>query len=169
MHHELFPSHKPPAFAELRQRHTGPCQHTYMRLPLVAKLSYNPSIRQGNFWKLVWGNDNPAIDQKTKYLLSLSNAVGGGRYRQATREIVKAYDAGTTIGELDELFSLFVWNQGAGHFASENGPSQLFAAYQLIKSQEEKNNPRKNIIVNLLKISGEDNQDIKTRGQTINL
>ena len=119
----------------------------------------------GTFWKLVWGNDNPAIDQKTKYLLSLSNAVGGGRYRQATRELVKAYAAGTTTGELDELFTLFVWNQGAGHFASEIGPSQLFAAYQLIKSQEEQGNPRENVMGNLLKNFGEDNPDVGTRGQ----
>jgi len=119
----------------------------------------------GNFWKLVWGNDNPAIDQKTKYLLSLSNAVGGGRYRQATRELVKAYAAGTTVGELDELFTLFVWNQGAGHFASEIGPSQLFAAYQLIKLQEEHGNSRENVMGTLLKNFGENNPDVGTRGQ----
>jgi len=120
----------------------------------------------GNFWKLVWGKDNPAIDQKTKYLLSLSNAVGGGRYRQATRELVKAYAAGTTVSELDELFTLFVWNQGAGHFASEIGPSQLFAAYQLIKLQEEQGNSRENVMGSLLKNFGEDNPDVGTRGQT---
>ena len=118
----------------------------------------------GNFWKLVWGNDNPAIDQKTKYLLSLSNAVGGGRYRQATRELVKAYAAGTTVGELDELFTLFVWNQGTGHFASEIGPSQLFAAYQLIKLQEEHGNSRENVMGTLLKNFGENNPDVGTRG-----
>ena len=120
----------------------------------------------GNFWKLVWGNDNPAMDQKTKYLLSLSNAVGGGRYRQATRELVKAYAAGTTVDEFDELFSLFVWNQGAGHFASEIGPSQLFAAYQLIKSQEEQGNSRENVMANLLRNFGEDNPDVGAREQT---
>jgi len=120
----------------------------------------------GDFWKLVWGKDNPAIDQKTKYLLSLSNAIGGGRYRQATRELVKAYAAGTTVSEFDELFSLFVWNQGAGHFASEIGPSQLFAAYQLIKSQEEQGIFRENVMENLLKNFGEDNPDVGTRGQS---
>lgn len=117
----------------------------------------------GHFWKLVWGNNNPAIDQKTKCLLSLSNAVGGGRYRQATRELVKAYAVGTTIAELDELFSLFVWNQGAGHFASEIGPSQLFAAYQLIKSQEEQGDSRKDVMEALLKNFGESNPDVGTK------
>lgn len=121
----------------------------------------------GNFWNLIWGNDNPAIDQKTKYLLSLANAVGGGRYRQATRELVKAYAAGTTVRELDELFSLFVWNQGAGHFASEIGPSSLFAAYQLIKSQEEQGNARENVVAILLEDFGENNPDVGARARKI--
>jgi alkylhydroperoxidase/carboxymuconolactone decarboxylase family protein YurZ len=67
-----------------------------------------------NLWKLIWNPENPAIDQKTRYLLSLANAVGVGRFRQATRELVKAYAAGVTVAELDELFSMFVWNQGIG-------------------------------------------------------
>jgi len=116
----------------------------------------------GHFWKRVWEDDNPAIDKKTKYLLSLSNAVGGGRYRQATREMVKAYAAGATTTEFDELFSLFVWNQGAGHFASEIGPSQLFAAYQLIKSQEKQGAPRERIMRFLLESFGERNPDVGT-------
>ena len=87
-----------------------------------------------NFWKLIWENENASINQKTKYLLSLANAVGANRFRQATRELVKAYAVGVTVAELDELFSLFIWNQGVGNFASEIGPSPLFAAYQLIKN-----------------------------------
>lgn len=121
----------------------------------------------GNFWKLVWSDDNPAIDQKTKYLLSLANAVGAGRLRQATRELIKAYAAGTSVAELDELFTLFVWNQGAGHFASEIGPSQLFAAYQFIKAQQEKGLSRDEIMPNLLKHFGEDNPEVATRSRTI--
>ena len=120
----------------------------------------------GNFWKLVWANEAPAIDQKTKYLLSLANAVGAGRYRQATRELIKAYAAGTTVAQFDELFTLFVWNQGAGYFASEIGPSQLFAAYQFIKSQEEQGLSMENIMKNLLKNFGEENPDIGTRSRT---
>jgi len=89
-----------------------------------------------NFWKLVWGKEDPAIDQKTKYLFSMANPVGAGRYRQATRELVKAYAIGLTVDEIDELFTLFVWNQGAGYFASEIGPSPLFAADQRIKTME---------------------------------
>ncbi|MBW2038316.1 MAG: DUF2249 domain-containing protein [Deltaproteobacteria bacterium] len=81
------------------------------------------------FWKLIWEREAPAIDQKTRYLLSLANGVGGGRYRQATRELVKGYAAGVTVAELDEIFSMFVWNQGVGTFASEIGPSPLFGAY----------------------------------------
>lgn len=114
----------------------------------------------GHFWKLTWNKENPAIDQKTKYLLSLSNAVGAHRYRQATRELVKAYSIGTTVAELDELFSLFVWNQGAGHFASEIGPSQLFAAYQLIKTLEEQGTDKNLVTEELIKNFGEKNKSV---------
>jgi len=68
-----------------------------------------------NFWNLTWGKETPAIDQKTKLLLSLANGVGAGWFRQATRELVKAYALGVTVAELDELFSLFVWNGGGWH------------------------------------------------------
>jgi alkylhydroperoxidase/carboxymuconolactone decarboxylase family protein YurZ len=114
----------------------------------------------GNFWKLTWNRENPAIDQKTKYMLSLSNAVGANRFRQATRELVKAYAAGTTIAEFDELFSLFVWNQGAGHFASEIGPSQLFAAYQFIKTLEHEGLPREEVAQQLVENFGEKNRSV---------
>lgn len=66
------------------------------------------------FWQMIWANGSPAIPQRMKCLLSLANAVGASRLRQATRELVKAYAAGTTIAEFDELFCLFVWNQGGG-------------------------------------------------------
>ena len=116
----------------------------------------------GNFWKLVWNKENPAIDQKTKYLLSLANAVGAGRYRQATRELVKAYADGVTVPELDELFSLFVWNQGAGYFASEIGPSQLFAAYQFIKKLEAEEMARPEVLQQLMEQFGERNRAVGT-------
>ena len=117
----------------------------------------------GNFWKLTWNKENPAIDPKTKYLLSLSNAIGAHRTRQATRELVKAYAFGTTVAELDELFSLFVWNQGAGYFASEIGPSQLFAAYQLIKTLEEQGLPKAQVTKELVENFGENNSAVATR------
>ncbi len=116
----------------------------------------------GNFWKLTWNKENPAIGQKTKYLLSLANAVGAGRYRQATRELVKAYAEGVTVPELDELFSLFVWNQGAGYFASEIGPSQLFSAYQLIKKLEAEQLARPAVLKQLAEQFGEKNRAVGT-------
>ena len=116
----------------------------------------------GNLWKLTWNKENPAIDQKTKYLLSLANAVGAGRYRQATRELVKAYADGVTVPELDELFSLFVWNQGAGYFASEIGPSSLFAAYQRIKKLEAEQLARPAILKQLTEQFGEKNRAVGT-------
>lgn len=117
----------------------------------------------GTFWQMIWAQKKPAIDQKTRYLLSLSNAVGARRFRQATRELVKAYAAGTTIAEFDELFCLFVWNQGAGEFASEVGPSPLFAAYQLAKSMEKDGTERALVVEALKEQFGESNPAVATR------
>ena len=116
----------------------------------------------GRFWQLIWHHQSPAIDQKTKYLLSLANAVGARRFRQATRELVKGYAAGTTIAELDELFCLFVWNQGAGEFASEIGPSPLFAAYQLAKDMEREGASRETVVAALTRDFGETNPSVGT-------
>jgi len=113
-----------------------------------------------NFWNLTWGKETPAIDQKTKLLLSLSNGVGAGRYRQATRELAKAFALGVTVAELDELFSMFVWNGGVGTFASEIGPSSLFGAYQLIKTLEEKGKTREEVMSELIENFGEKNPEV---------
>jgi len=110
-----------------------------------------------NFWELTWGKDAPAIDLKTKLLLSLSNAVGAGRIRQATRELVKAYSLGLTVPEMDELFSLFAWNGGIGTFSSEIGPSPLFAAYQMVKDMEGRGAGREEILNRLMENFGENN------------
>lgn len=69
-----------------------------------------------NFWDNIWNKENPAIELKFKLLISLANAVGLGRIRQATREIIKAYYLGITVEQLEEVFSLIIWNQGIGHF-----------------------------------------------------
>jgi len=113
-----------------------------------------------NFWNLTWGKETPAIDQKTKLLLSLANGVGARRFRQATRELIKAYSLGVTVAELDELFSMFVWNGGVGTFASEIGPSSLFGAYQLIKTLEGKGKTRTEVMNTLMKNFGEKNPDV---------
>jgi len=117
------------------------------------------------FWQLVWKKEDPAIDNKTRYLLSLANGVGAGRLRQATRELVKAYYAGVTVAELDELFTLFVWNQGVGNFASEIGPSPLFAAYQLIKRLESEGKSRDEVLAELSRKFGEENPDVSVLEQ----
>lgn len=113
-----------------------------------------------NFWNLTWGKGNPAIDQKTKLLLSLAHGVGAGRLRQATRELVKAYAMNVTVAELDELFAMFVWNGGVGAFASEIGPSSLFAAYQRIKTLESKGKTRSEVMSVLMDEFGESNPDV---------
>jgi len=115
-----------------------------------------------NFWNYIWGQENPAIDMKTRLLLSLANGVGAGRMRQATRELIKAYSIGVTIAELDELFAMFAWNQGIGYFASEIGPSTLFAAYKYIKTQEDKNTEHSEIVKGLTEKFGEKNPNVST-------
>ena len=112
-----------------------------------------------HFWDFIWGREKPAIDEKTRYLLSLANGVGAGRFRQATRELVKAYAAGVTVAELDELFSLFVWNQGMGTFASEIGPSPLFSAYMLVKRLESQGQSREGVMKELVEKFGEKSQE----------
>jgi len=86
--------------------------------------------------------------------------VGAGRFRQATRELVKAYALGVTVAELDELFSMFVWNGGVGTFASEIGPSSLFGAYQLIKTLQGQGSTREEIMSELMENFGEKNPDV---------
>lgn len=113
-----------------------------------------------NFWQMIWQDENSALDIKTRLLLSLANGVGAGRMRQATREFIKAYAMGVSVKEFDEVFSMFVWNQGAGFFASEIGPSTLFAAYTYVKSEEEKGETKDKIVSSLLERFGEKNPDV---------
>jgi alkylhydroperoxidase/carboxymuconolactone decarboxylase family protein YurZ len=115
-----------------------------------------------NFWDYIWGQEESAIDAKTKLLLSLANGVGAGRMRQAVREFVKAYAIGVTTEEFSEIFAMFAWNMGIGHFASEIGPSALFGAYKLVKTLEEKGKEREEIIQKLLEKFGEKNPDVNT-------
>ena len=85
------------------------------------------------FWDLTWNDDNRFLDYETRLPLSLTNAVGAGRMRQATRELVKGYVHGIDSRALDDVFELLAWNQGIGYFSSEIGPSTLFKAYKTIK------------------------------------
>jgi alkylhydroperoxidase/carboxymuconolactone decarboxylase family protein YurZ len=118
-----------------------------------------------NFWSMIWGKEKSALDMKTKLLLSLSNGVGAGRFRQATRELIKAYSIGLSVEEMDELFSLFVWNAGVGNFASEIGPSPLFGAYQLIKDLTKKGETRNKILKVVLEKFGENNPEVNVMFQ----
>ena len=89
-----------------------------------------------SFWDLTWNDRKRALPYETRLLLSLTNAVGAGRMRQATRELVKAYAHGLGSDALDDVFELIVWNQGIGFFSSEIAPSPLFQAYKTIKRME---------------------------------
>ena len=115
-----------------------------------------------DFWELIWGKEDAAIDLKMKLLLSMSNAIGASRFRQATRELIKAYSLGVSVEELDELFSLFAWNQGIGHFSSEIGPSTVFGVYKQIKKREQEGLDRRKILDEIMETFGDKNPDVNT-------
>ena len=113
------------------------------------------------FWDLTWNDQKRTLPYETRLLLSLTNAVGAGRMRQATRELVKAYAHGIDSAALDDVFELLAWNQGIGYFSSEIGPSTLFAAYKTIKQQEKAGKNRDDIKAILIEKFGEKNPDVK--------
>lgn len=113
------------------------------------------------FWDLTWNDEKRHLPHEMRLLLALANAVGAGRMRQAARELIKAYIHGVDSAALDDVFELFVWNQGIGHFCSEIGPSALFAAYTFIKQSEKKGMPREAICQGLRENFGENHPDVR--------
>ena len=75
-----------------------------------AALTNMPLIDEGlgkvavEFWDLTWNDDRRHLPYEMRLLLSLTNAVGAGRMRQATRELVKAYIHGLDSAALDDVF-----------------------------------------------------------------
>lgn len=128
-------------------------------MPRYAEIDPKIAELTVNFWDNIWNKEKPAIELKTKLLLSLTNAVGAGRIRQSTRELIKAYYLGVTVEQLDEVFALIVWNQGIGHFSSEIAQSSLFKAYSLIKKLERRGNTRDEIMLILTEKFGEKNPE----------
>ncbi len=132
-----------------------------------AALTNMPLIDEGlgkvavEFWDLTWNDSKRHLPYEMRLLLSLTNAVGAGRLRQATRELVKAYIHGLDSAALDDVFELLAWNQGIGYFSSEIGPSTLFAAYKTIKNMEKQEKPRSEICEALKEKFGEKNPDVK--------
>lgn len=113
-----------------------------------------------NFWKITWQSEKRVLSYNTRLLLSLTNAVGAGRMRQAARELVKGYVNGIESAVFDDVFELLAWNQGIGFFSSEIGPSALFQAYKLIKNMEKQNVSREKICDTLKEKFGEKNQEM---------
>lgn len=97
------------------------------------------------FWDLTWRSEHRYLDYNTRLLLSLANAVGAGRKRQALRELLKAYANGLDSRALDDVFEQFAWNMGIGYFSSEIAPSPLFQAYKTIKQMEKQGRSREEI------------------------
>ncbi len=112
-----------------------------------------------DFWNVTWKSEKRTIPFEMRLLLSLTNAVGAGRMRQATRELIKAYAHGVTSAMLDDVFELIAWNQGIGFFSSEIGPTPLFKAYKMIKQMEKKDSSHGEILAKLMQTFGEKNQE----------
>ena len=63
-------------------------------MPLIDEKLGNIAV---NFWDLTWNDENRHLPYEIRLLLSLTNAVGAGRMRQAARELLKAYIHGLTV------------------------------------------------------------------------
>ena len=111
-------------------------------------------------WERIYKRPDAAIGQKTLYLIALGVGIGAGRMRQATRELIKAYAAGATTQELDEIFALFIWLEGASTFVSEISTSPAFGAYQLIKRMEGGGKGRDETLAALISKFGERHPDV---------
>lgn len=118
-----------------------------------------------DFWDLTWNDEKRYLSYETRLLLSLVNAVGAGRMRQAGRELVKAYSHGIDSRALDDVFELLAWNQGIGYFSSEIGPSALFQAYKVIKNGEKNGKSREEIIAVLKEKFGENNPEVSVQAK----
>lgn len=114
-----------------------------------------------DFWQATWQSEKRTLSYEMRLLLSLTNAVGAGRMRQAVRELVKAYIYGLESAALDDVFELLAWNQGIGFFSSEIGPSPLFQAYKMIKTQEQRGISREEICTEIKEKFGEKNQEVQ--------
>lgn len=114
-----------------------------------------------DFWQATWQSEKRTLPYEMRLLLSQTNAVGAGRMRQAVRELVKAYIYGLESAALDDVFELLAWNQGIGFFSSEIGPSPLFQAYKMIKTQEQRGISREEICTEIKEKFGEKNQEVQ--------
>lgn len=114
-----------------------------------------------DFWQATWQSEKRTLPYEMRLLLSLTNAVGAGRMRQAVRELVKAYIYGLESAALDDVFELLAWNQGIGFFSSEIGPSPLFQAYKMVKTQEQRGISREEICTEIKEKFGEKNQEVQ--------
>lgn len=61
-----------------------------------------------DFWQATWQSEKRTLSYEMRLLLSLTNAVGAGRMRQAVRELVKAYIYGLESAAL--MMCLNFWH-----------------------------------------------------------
>ena len=142
------------------EHHTEQVPAALTNMPLIDEELGQVAV---SFWDLTWNDSKRHLPYEIRLLLSLTNAVGAGRMRQATRELVKAYIHGLDSAALDDVFELLAWNQGIGYFSSEIGPSTLFAAYKTIKHMEKQGKSHGEIAGVLKEKFGEKNPDVRVQ------
>lgn len=96
-------------------------------MPLIDEKLGNIAV---NFWDLTWNDEHRHLPYEMRLLLSLTNAVGAGRMRQATRELVKAYIHGLDSAALDDVFELLAWEPGHRLFQQRDRPVHALCRIQ---------------------------------------
>ena len=94
-----------------------------------------------DFWETTWQSEKRVLPYETRLLLSLTNAVGAGRMRQAARELIKAYIHGVESAALDDVFELLAWNQGIGFLAARSAPLRCFRRTSSLKTVRSRASP----------------------------
>ena len=115
-------------------------------LSSISMINEDMGKTASEFGARIYGGEGHALSYETRLLISLANAVGAGRMRQAEEELVKAYKSGTDAAAFDDVFEIIAWNQGIGSFDAEIGNTGLFAAYKTIKNMEKQGKSREEII-----------------------
>jgi alkylhydroperoxidase/carboxymuconolactone decarboxylase family protein YurZ len=118
-------------------------------------------------WGRIYRRESASIEHKNLYLIAFGVGVGAGRMRQAARELIKAYAAGASAKELDEVFALLIWLEGAATFVSEISTSTVFAIYEMIKRMEGQNKSRDEILAALTDKFGEGHPEVGIFGKPL--
>ena len=107
-----------------------------------------------DFWETTWQSEKRVLPYETRLLLSLTNAVGAGRMRQAARELVKAYIHGVESAALDDVFELLAWNQASAFSAARSAHRRCSRRTSSLKTVRNRASPGRISAVRCARNSG---------------